>query len=149
MSKLSALLKYYRESSDLSQQQVAQALNIDRSTYTYYETAKTLPNAKTIIKLARILNVPYQEFFDCVGEELYSEEQSTKVADSDDTVNTFKHKSTLKSKIYELSDDEKELILHFRSLSIKGQNDFLNDVFKYDTKDIPAFPHTDDNSFKK
>ena len=128
MSKLSNLLKYYRENCDLSQQQVAQALNIDRSTYTYYETGKTIPSTSTIIKISRILNVSYNEFFSCVDQELYHDGEFA-VSDFSDNNVGYPKKVELRSKIYELSDDEKELILRFRSLSIKGQNDFLNNVF--------------------
>ena len=41
----------------MTQQQVADTLNIDRSTYSYYETGKTEPNMDTIIKLAKIFDV--------------------------------------------------------------------------------------------
>lgn len=34
MKELGLKLKYYRESCELSQQQIANALNVDRSTYT-------------------------------------------------------------------------------------------------------------------
>lgn len=50
-------LKKYRNHNDLTQQQVADTLNIDRSTYSYYETGKTEPNMDTIIKLAKIFDV--------------------------------------------------------------------------------------------
>ena len=50
-------LKDYREDADLSQQKVADKLHMERSTYTYYENGKTIPDIFTIIKLAKIFNV--------------------------------------------------------------------------------------------
>ena len=50
-------LRRYREACVLSQKQVADALNIERSTYTKYETGDTEPNLNTIVKIAAIYNV--------------------------------------------------------------------------------------------
>ena len=54
-------LKRIRNCNDFTQQQVADILNIDRSTYSYYETGKTEPNHETTIKLAKIFNVSIEE----------------------------------------------------------------------------------------
>ena len=43
-SMISYWLKYYRHECGLTQQQVADRLKIERSTYTYYETGKTKPD---------------------------------------------------------------------------------------------------------
>ncbi len=53
-------LKRLRTDNSFTQKHVADALNIDRSTYTYYERGKTEPNHATTIKLARIFNVSVQ-----------------------------------------------------------------------------------------
>ena len=50
-------LKFYRQNSGFTQQQVADALHIERTTYTYYEIGKTLPNLITLKKLAQIYHV--------------------------------------------------------------------------------------------
>lgn len=55
-------LRELRESYDLSQGQVASALNIDRSTYTNYELDKTRPSLETLVKLSHIFNVPKDTF---------------------------------------------------------------------------------------
>ena len=54
-------LKRLRKINGFTQQLVADALNLDRSTYTYYEVGKTEPNHRTTIKLARIFEVSVQE----------------------------------------------------------------------------------------
>ena len=46
-SMISYWLKYYRHECGLTQQQVADRLKIERSTYTYYETGKTKPDINT------------------------------------------------------------------------------------------------------
>lgn len=56
--KLSDQLRMTRMSCNLTQQQVADKLQIDRSTYTYYETGKTTPSIFTLMKLAEIFQVP-------------------------------------------------------------------------------------------
>ena len=61
---LAQTLKKLRENCGYTQQQVADALNLERSTYTYYETGKTTPDINTIVKLARIFNVSYIDIFE-------------------------------------------------------------------------------------
>ncbi len=50
-------LKKVRKEHKLTQQDIANVLGIDRSTYTFYETGKTNPSINTIYKLAEIYNV--------------------------------------------------------------------------------------------
>ena len=46
-----------------SQKNVADLLNVNRSTYTYYETGKTTPDPMTLNRIAKIFGVPLAEFF--------------------------------------------------------------------------------------
>lgn len=50
-------LKKYRQKCGLSQEQTANKLHIDRSTYSYYEMGKTLPNVFTLIKISNIFRI--------------------------------------------------------------------------------------------
>lgn len=50
-------LKRLRENKKLSQQQLADKLNINRSTYARYELNKTQPDYETLQKLAEFYNV--------------------------------------------------------------------------------------------
>ena len=70
MKQLGRRLKFYRDNCELSQQQVANALNIERSTYTYYETGKTTPSASMLLKISKIFNVPCAVFLECINQEL-------------------------------------------------------------------------------
>lgn len=120
MKELGLKLKYYRESCELSQQQIANALNVDRSTYTYYETGKTTPSASTLLKLAKILNVPCSIFLESINQEL---DLNSLVADS---AYNKKSRDTTKSyesdeKIYDLSKEEKDILIAYRVLNKSGQ----------------------------
>ena len=55
---LGVKLRELREDFDLSQNQIASALNIDRSTYSNYELDKTRPTLEALVKLAHIFRVP-------------------------------------------------------------------------------------------
>ena len=54
---ISQQLRKLRESKNLTQKEVASKLNVDRSTYSYWENAKTEPSIKHLIKLSKIYNV--------------------------------------------------------------------------------------------
>lgn len=120
MKELGLKLKYYRESCELSQQQIANALNVDRSTYTYYETGKTTPSASTLLKLSKIFNVPCSIFLESINQEL---DLNSLVADS---VDNKKSRDTTRSyesdeKIYDLSKEEKDILIAYRVLNKCGQ----------------------------
>lgn len=60
--ELSEKLKYIRHLNGLSQLKVAEHLNVDRSTYSYYETAKTTPDIFTLIKLSSFYKIDIAYF---------------------------------------------------------------------------------------
>jgi transcriptional regulator with XRE-family HTH domain len=114
---LAHTLKRLRENCGYTQQQVADALNIDRSTYTYYETAKTTPDINTIIKLAKIFNVSYSQI-------LEEEEHNPKMKDIGSSEgNGFGGRNL--GLIYELSKAEKQLIIYFRLMTAEEQDSLL------------------------
>ena len=53
-SFLAARLRQARLQAGYSQQNIADALNVNRATYTYYETGKTSPDPITLGRIARI-----------------------------------------------------------------------------------------------
>ena len=97
-------LRHYRESCVLSQKQVADALNIDRTTYTKYETGGSEPNLKTLVKIAEIFNV--------------SPVNLLPESDTED-VKRLPLRDTLPAEgaIYQLAKDERGLIAQYRVLS--------------------------------
>ena len=117
---LSKTLKKLRENCGYTQQQVADALNIERSNYTYYETGKTTPDISTIIKLSKIFNVSYIDIFE-------DEEKSQRHTFAD----TYDYEScSLKNLtyIYELTKLEKSLISLFRLLPLDRQKSLIQSL---------------------
>ena len=60
--ELSFNLKRARLHRELTQQEVADKLNVERSTYTYYETGRTTPTIYQIIEISKILKVNLSYF---------------------------------------------------------------------------------------
>lgn len=57
--ELAENLRKLREKVGISQGQMARDLHVDRSTYSYYEAGKTLPNIFTLIKISKLLKVDF------------------------------------------------------------------------------------------
>ena len=57
-------LKELRLSEKLTQQQLAEKLNISRVNYTRYETNASRPDYETLIKLADFYGITLDEIFD-------------------------------------------------------------------------------------
>ena len=102
-------LRNLRESYNLSQGQVAEALNIDRSTYTNYELDKTRPNLESLVKISRIFNVP----------------AAILLPDEDGSEVTLRDISRSDNMLRTLSKEERGLIAYYRSLSKEDQAQML------------------------
>ncbi len=59
----SKMLRQARTARGLTQQEVAEALHMTRSTYTYYESGRTLPDILTMRTLSLLFAVPPEIFF--------------------------------------------------------------------------------------
>lgn len=57
-------LRKLRKECGCSQQQMADLLNISRSTYTYYETGKSEPSLNKIKVISKALKTDYNTIFD-------------------------------------------------------------------------------------
>ena len=111
---LGAKLRTLRESYNFSQSQVAEALNIDRSTYTNYELDKTSPSLETLVKLAHIFNVP--------KVQLLPEEEGVSV--------TFRDLLRSDSMLQTLSKEERGLIACYRSLDSERKSKLCEEMVK-------------------
>ena len=121
---LSKILKRLRENVGYTQQQVAEALHVERSTYTYYETGKTTPDINTIIKLAKIFGVSYVDLLN--EEDRYN---NAKLNDIDtEEINFVYNESYISDYIYELSKSEKRLLANYRMLSKEKQQEYLKSI---------------------
>lgn len=102
-------LRYLRQKNGFTQRKVAEILNIDRSTYTYYETGKTSPDASSLKRLARIFDVSVDYILDNTPPGL---------SRSDDGYDIWKrNRDTFSlSQNVPLSEKEQSLLLFFRTL---------------------------------
>ena len=98
-SFLAARLRQARLQAGYSQQNIADALNVNRATYTYYETGKTSPDPITLGRIARICGAPIEFFFE----------------DENDRERCPKKPFPDPSKIGELTAEEKKLIALLRA----------------------------------
>ena len=57
-------LRKLRKEKGYTQQQMADMLNISRSTYTYYETGKSQPSFQNLKKLREIFEIDYNTILD-------------------------------------------------------------------------------------
>ena len=69
ISDLTKKLKLLRHKYDLTQDDVANALEIHRSTYAYYEIGRTIPSIGILKALSRLYRVPIDFFLDTNYEE--------------------------------------------------------------------------------
>ena len=101
-------------------------MNIDRSTYAYYESGKTTPDINTIIKLSKIFNVPYTDIFEN-EENFFTSCVSDVEYDQDKMFQQFCHKQN--THIYDLTKKEQQMLIGFRLLSKSSQDKILNDIY--------------------
>ena len=72
-TSLANTLRNLRLKAGYTQQNIADALNINRSTYTYYETGKTTPDIHTLKALAQILCVPVHSLLEDEVSPVFSD----------------------------------------------------------------------------
>ena len=101
MEKISEKIKILRTKLGVTQKHIASILGVDRSTYTYYELGKTVPNWSMIKRIAKVFKIsPYNLL-----------EDDNKYIASD-----ISSSSKRRSNLYDLSNPEKKLVLSLRSL---------------------------------
>lgn len=106
-------LKKIREAKNLTQQKIADMLNIQRPTYTRYENGEREPDFETVLKLSEILEVSVDYLLGktdiptTLDEELEGEEFA------------------LWGEVHDLSEEEKKKVLEFIKFTKaqRGEND--------------------------
>lgn len=113
---IGAVLKSLREENKLTQKQVADILKIDRSTYAYYETGRTVPDMYTMALLAKIYNITPEYMMSlCYGKAAGNAQVELH---SDSRGKIF---NGVPPYLSELSKQEQNLILYFRQLKNKDE----------------------------
>ncbi|EGD46265.1 helix-turn-helix domain protein [Ruminiclostridium papyrosolvens DSM 2782] len=107
------ILKTIREEKKITQDQIAQLLNIKRQTYSSYERNKSLPDINILSKLADYFNV-----------------STDYLLGRSDIMNYDEYKDLLISttKIEGLSDDEKQLLNSYRKLSFEFKAEIRGEI---------------------
>ena len=121
-------LRFVREKFGYTQQQVANALNIDRSTYSYYETGKTSPDITTLLALSEIFSIGVIEFLIPLDPE-----ETSYLEDSEKPLvkRGRQHKgdeTTNGSHIYDLIKEEKQLICYYRAMNLEQKKILLENA---------------------
>ena len=117
-------LRFYREACALSQQQVADALGIDRTTYTKYETGSGNLKLDKLAKIAAVFNIPTEALLPDSSDKIRPAE---KVSDCDLSEASF----------LQLSSEERGLIAMYRALSSSEKQkaaEMMSEMSKKDEK---------------
>lgn len=104
-------LKKYRIACGLTQEQVASLLNINRTTYTKYETGVSEPSHDILRQIVAIYKIDFNTIF--VDDDLFERN----VADSGVPILT-------------LSEEEKKIVNIFRTLPRSKKKEFLETLHK-------------------
>lgn len=118
--RINERLRELRIKSGYTQVQIAKILNIDRSTYSYYEIGKTSPDVSMLITLAKIFNIQ-------INDLLADEGTPEVVADSGLKASFLQSKKNT-SHIYELSSDEKILVGAFRACNAEQRERIIDHI---------------------
>lgn len=133
MSKeLGAVFKTLRTNCTLTQQQVADVLHIDRSTYAYYERGTTEPDLKALKKLASVFNVDPTYLLPDEDGKLAVRVSDVTEADGHKKKAMKREEESLDTrddKIYTLSKEEKSFLSRFRVLT-NEQKKSLREFFE-------------------
>ena len=119
-------LKSLRKAQKITQAKLADALKINRTTYTNYELGKTEPSIRMLISLAHTLNTTVDHLIG-FSDNTYDVEEGTLrefalVAQERATYSALKNPD----KMDKLNDDEQILILKYRTLPKEKKNDVFN-----------------------
>ncbi|MGN1418247.1 MAG: helix-turn-helix domain-containing protein [Acutalibacteraceae bacterium] len=117
-------LKAIRNQHKLTQQNIADILGIDRTTYTFYETGTTSPSLTTIYNLSKIYNVS-------VGYILGVEENRPELmVKGENTVAELVSDYDSMDNL-NLSKKERFIIAAFRALDEDGKNSLIEAIKDY------------------
>jgi transcriptional regulator with XRE-family HTH domain len=115
---LATNLKLYRSLYDVTQDDLSEALGVERSTYTSYEAGKSLPTREGAQLLSGIFLIELDKLVDS-PDELHQILQGTRPLFLEDSFDPFGSDDPLfdlnaKLSPMELSDDERKMLVHYR-----------------------------------
>ena len=118
---ISERIKAARKECKLTQQQVADVLGLDRSTYSYYELGHLKPSVEVIVKLSAIFNVDIEWLTgaDRTGDSLHSPDYGIELI-----------KAVREKNITELSKNERKFIALLRAASAIDKDKDIYDILR-------------------
>lgn len=128
-------LKLLRKSNGYTQQQIANILHIQRSTYSYYENGKTRPDFETLVKLSLIFSTDIEELLEHEEEAILADKNFFKklvnvtAKNGSYALNLVKKnvdsKAIFQNDFLNLSANEKNLLYLYRKLSSEEKKKVL------------------------
>ena len=119
---ISDKIKKYRRECGYTQKTLADLLDIDRSTYAYYESGRIKPDINSIMKLCKIFNVNYEDILESEPEV------QNNLHDSNFSCNNLSSGNS--NYMYNLTKKEQEIILYYRLLSAENKEEIKNEIIK-------------------
>ena len=110
-------LRRVRKEHNLKQKDIAEAIGIDRSTYSFYETGKTNPPIETMCALAKIYNVTIGYL---IGKEANNPELRVRANAVSSAVDP----------IALLNEDEQKLLIYYRLAQENSKKEILDEVIR-------------------
>ena len=126
-------LRDIRERLGFTQQQVANALNIDRSSYSSYEIGRSQPSPTTLVILSKLFNLPIEELLDDelaasyvedVGRDKFSSASEPYVGNSSRYLSNLSRSSH----IYDLTKDEHALLCLYRAADKELRREMIDQI---------------------
>lgn len=124
-------LKFIRKSFDYTQETVSHYLNIERQTYSHYETGRNLPSAEILYRLSKFYHIGVENFYlplyDPRNDVAYNPKEFSKISSAEEAYNLSE---------YNFSDNEKNRVLLTTSPDIAQIVTLLTDFSKEDLDTI-------------
>lgn len=118
-------LKKYRKACALSQQQVADAIKVERSSYTCYEIGKSIPTIPTAVRIAKAFGVT----LDDLVLDKSDNNGVNQVAEPDS--NFYSGETILTATNFQnLTQKERELVVNFRLLKYEDMDYYLTKIIE-------------------
>ena len=108
-SRFGSTLRQKRKELGLSQAKVANKLNLDRTTYAYYESGRSVPNVKVINDIAKVLDIDVLTLINIILDEDITVNLSKKVSKA-----TKRKNNDNGILLSELTKQEREIIIAYR-----------------------------------
>lgn len=117
-------LRTLRNQAAMTQQQVAESLQLMRATYTYYETGKTFPDLEILMRIAQFYGVSTDFLLNDYRPEGFSPVLR------DRTEPEYADSVQQQGEDWDLKETEQMLIMAFRRLDTEGQLRILNQALE-------------------